>query len=173
MGAQFRAACLFLTSEKKAQLKVYDFQILGYIPFIYFFLTLKVGFTGYMQKQLTLLINLAAQDGVIDDSERKLLHKIGASHGMTEPEIEELIKNPKKVGNLDDLNEDERFDCLYNLVHLMKVDGQIFDEEISYCMNMAKKLHYPLEAVMELYSLVHANVKLTREINSLKSKYTH
>ncbi len=53
----------------------------------------------------------------------------------------------------------------------MKVDGKIFDEEISYCMNMAKKLGYPLEAVMDLYSQVHANVKLKSEIQKIKRKY--
>ncbi len=123
------------------------------------------------QKQVSILINLAAQDGTIDQKELDLIYKIGRSHGLQNDEIRNLLDNPREITNLDDLDEEERFDCLYNLVHLMKVDGQIFDEEISYCMNMAKKLHYPLEAVMELYSLVHANVKLTREINTLKGKY--
>ena len=124
------------------------------------------------QKQISLLINLAARDGNIDQKELNLIYSIGSSHGLSKEEIKVLVDNPKEIKDLDDLAEEDRFDCLYNLVHLMKVDGQIFDEEISYCMSMAKKLRYPLEAVMELYSLVHANVKLTREINTLKSKYS-
>lgn len=124
------------------------------------------------QKQISLLINLAARDGHIDQKELDLIHKIGASHGLSKAEIKIMLDNPKEIKNLDDLAEEERFECLYNLVHLMKVDGQIFDEEITYCMSMAQKLGYPLEAVMELYSLVHANVKLTSEINTLRSKYS-
>ncbi|MEQ9305587.1 MAG: hypothetical protein RJQ14_16870 [Marinoscillum sp.] len=69
------------------------------------------------------------------------------------------------------MDNNDRFDTLYHLVHLMKVEGEIFDEEIMYCLNMARKLGYPLEAVMDLYGFVHANVKLNSEINKIKRKY--
>lgn len=125
-----------------------------------------------VKAQISILITLAAKDGLIDDKELSLIHTIGNSHGLSEIEIKELLDGPRTHENLDDLNHEERFDCLYNLVHLMKVDGKIFDEEIDYCLKMAKKLQYPLEAVMDLYSLVHANVKLTHEITTLKKKYS-
>lgn len=123
------------------------------------------------KSQIALLINLAASDGQIDEKERTLIQRIGASHGFSEVEVEALIASPPEIKGLSDLDAEERFECLYGLVQLMKVDGQIFDEEIQYCMDMAKKLKFPLEAVMELYGLVHGNVKLPREINNLKNKY--
>lgn len=124
-----------------------------------------------IKTQLALLIKLAGQDGEIDLKERELIFKIGRSHGLENDDINHLIENPKENINLALLPDEDRFECLYNLVHLMKVDGQIFDEEISYCMDMTRKLGYPLEAVMELYGLVHANVRLTKEINTVKKKY--
>lgn len=120
---------------------------------------------------LSILIRLAHKDGQIREKEKSLIFSIGASHGVPDKEINELLADPERPGDFDTMGEDERFDCLYDLVHLMKVDGRIFDEEISYCMEMARKLGYPLEAVMELYGLVHANVRLTSEIQTLKKKY--
>ncbi len=121
--------------------------------------------------QLSILVNLAKSDGQIDESERDLIINIGKAHGMSLEEIDDLILHPIEKVDPSTLNGQERFETLYHLVHLMKVDGQIFDEEILYCISMARKLHFPLEAVMDLYGLVHVNVKLTSEINKLKNKY--
>ncbi|GAB4250778.1 MAG: hypothetical protein Tsb0034_29920 [Ekhidna sp.] len=119
---------------------------------------------------LAILIELANRDGEIDEREHRLIHQIGEAHGLSIGEIEDLISAPPRI-DYSKLTEDERFEMLYDLVRLMKVDGKIFDEEILYCLDVAKRLHYPLEAVMELYGLVHANLKLTSEINKLKRKY--
>lgn len=120
---------------------------------------------------LAILIELANRDGEIDESELRLIHHIGQAHNHTEDEINELIKNTPTI-DYDKLTNDERFEMLYDLVRLMKVDGKIFDEEILYCLDVARKLGYPMEAVMELYGLVHANLKLTSEIRILKKKYS-
>lgn len=120
--------------------------------------------------KISLLIELAAKDGIIDERERKLINKIALAHGFDEAEVEKLIAGPREV-KYKNLPANDRFDLLHDLVRLMKVDGKIFDEEILFCLEAAKKLGYPLEAVMELYGLVHANLKLSTEINSLKRKY--
>ena len=120
---------------------------------------------------LSILIELANRDGEIDESERKLIHQIGLAHNHTEEEIDDLITNTPSI-DYDKLSSDERFEMLYDLVRLMKVDGKIFDDEILYCLDVARKLGYPMEAVMELYGLVHANLKLTSEIRVLKRKYS-
>ena len=121
---------------------------------------------------LAILIELANRDGEIDDSERRLIHQIGQAHNHSEEEINELFLNTPKV-HYDKLTNDERFEMLYDLVRLMQVDGKIFDDEILYCLDVARKLGYPMEAIMELYGLVHANLKLTSEIRILKKKYSN
>lgn len=136
------------------------------------FFNLRVQQTSYMSKtKLSVLINLANSDGEVDESEKSLILKIGSAHGMSKEEVEDLINDPVEKVDLKKLSNEDRFDTLYHLVHLMKVDGEIFDEEIMYCLSMARKLNYPLEAVMDLYGYVHANVKLTSEINKIKRKY--
>ena len=120
---------------------------------------------------LAILIELANRDGEIDESELKLIRQIGHAHNHTEDEINEIINNSPTI-DYNKLTSDERFEMLYDLVRLMKVDGKIFDEEILYCLDVARKLGYPMEAVMELYGLVHANLKLTSEIRILRKKYS-
>lgn len=125
-----------------------------------------------MSKRLSVLISLAKTDGTIDDKEMALISRIGRAHGLSEEEIEQYIRDSDPTDiDFDSLNKEERFETLYDLVHLMKVDGRVFDEEIFFCMSMARKLGYPMEAVMDLYGLVHANVKLTSEIQKIKHKY--
>lgn len=125
-----------------------------------------------MSKRLSVLISLAKTDGTIDDKEMALIMRIGHAHGFSDVQIADFIEksDPADV-DFDILNPEEKFETLYDLVHLMKVDGRVFDEEIFFCMNMARKLGYPMEAVMDLYGLVHANVKLTSEIQKIKHKY--
>jgi len=120
---------------------------------------------------LSILIELANRDGELDASERKLIFQIARAHNHTEEEVNELIENTPTI-NYENLSSEERFEMLYDLVRLMKVDGKIFDDEILYCLDVARRLGYPMEAIMELYGLVHANLKLTSEINILKRKYT-
>lgn len=124
-----------------------------------------------METKILPLIRLAKADGVLDEKELELIYQIGTAHGMSKSEIEKEIKTSDSSMDLEALSNNDRFEILYNLVHLMKVDGKIFDEEILYCMSIAKKLGYPLEAVMDLYGYVHANVKLKNEIQKVKKKY--
>jgi uncharacterized membrane protein YebE (DUF533 family) len=121
--------------------------------------------------QIAILVNLAAKDGEIDQTERDLILRICEAHGFSQEQAEEFFKEKDTPIDFSALSVDQRFDTLHNLVQLMKVDGKIFDEEISYCMQMAKKLGYPMEAVMDLYGFVHANVKLHKEIQRIKRKY--
>lgn len=120
---------------------------------------------------LAILIELANRDGKVDESEKKLIYKIGQAHNHTEEEIAELIENTPANIDYDHLTDDERFEMLYDLVRLMKADGKVFDTEILYCLEVAKKLHYPMEAVMELYGLVHTNLKLSSEIKKVQRKF--
>jgi hypothetical protein len=59
------------------------------------------------------------------------------------------------------LDEEERFELLYDVVQLMKIDNKIFNEEILYCQQIAMKLGYPLEAIMELYPHVNTRINLS------------
>ena len=121
-----------------------------------------------IDQQLKLLTRMAGSDGEIDDSELKLIRNLGTAHGLKEEEIAEIIKEPQGEIVYEHLSEDERFDYLYNLVHLMKVDGEVYNQEIEYCERIAKKLGYQLAAIYEIYPHVHPRVKIPGEIRKLR-----
>ncbi|MFT7035123.1 MAG: putative tellurite resistance protein B-like protein [Cyclobacteriaceae bacterium] len=112
-------------------------------------------------KQLKVLAILAKADGEIDEKELKLMEKIGNAHDMSIEDIHEAIASPGNVKDLSELDEEERFELLYDVVQLMKIDNKIFNEEILYCQQIAMKLGYPLEAIMELYPHVNTRINLS------------
>lgn len=121
-----------------------------------------------IDQQLKLLARLAGSDGSIDESELQLIQSLGNAHGLKEKEISEIIKKPQGKIDYKGLTDDERFDYLYNLVHLMKVDGEVYNQEIEFCERIAKKLGYQLAAVYEIYPHVHPRVKIPDEIRKLR-----
>jgi uncharacterized tellurite resistance protein B-like protein len=123
-----------------------------------------------IETQISILTELAGRDGHIDEKETALIQRIGQAHGLTEQAVQAMINKPVQI-DWNSLNLDERFDMLHNVVQLMKADGEIFDEEISYCMDVAQRLGFPLEAVMEMYPIVHSNLKLPTQVSKVRMKY--
>ena len=123
-----------------------------------------------VKEQLTALTLLANSYNNIDEREVRLIYRIGEAHGLKEDEIQAIIDNPGKLGKLDQLNEDDKFEFLYTIIQLMKIDDKIYNEEVLYCQEIAQKLGYGLGAVMEMYPLVHKNVVIRSEKLQLKNK---
>jgi hypothetical protein len=76
--------------------------------------------------ELNVLINLAASDKNVADRETKLIQLIGQANGITKDEINEMLKNPQPIHSSSSLTPEEKFEHLYNLIQLMKMDGQVF-----------------------------------------------
>ena len=87
--------------------------------------------------QLQTLINLAISDMHFSDEERELIYVIGQANGVSRKEIDEMIADPKPVGDMQGLAEEERFEMLYNVVQLMKVDRKVYVVEIKFCEDVA------------------------------------
>jgi len=120
--------------------------------------------------ELNVLINLAAIDMFIDVKEVKLIHMIGKSNGMTEAEVDAMIKNPVVITNLGLMTDDEKFEHLYYLITMMKSDGRVLKNEIDFCETIAHRLGFDKGVVgalsKHIYSdvAVHSNRKLLRQI---------
>ena len=123
-----------------------------------------------IRQQLTALIQLAHSDDSMDEKELRLIFRIGEAHGMSEPDIQAMIDNPGELGDLTSLSEDDKFEFLYTIIQLMKIDDEIFNEEVLFCQTIAQKLGYGLGAVMEMYPLVHKNLVIRAEKLQLKKK---
>ena len=123
-----------------------------------------------IKEQLNILINLAASDKLIDDREAKTIHMIGKAGGISKEEIDEMMKRPKTIGDLSTLTEDQKFENLYQLIQLMKSDGQVFKSEIAFCEGVAEKLGYKKEVISEIAAKVYSDPSITSERRSLMAR---
>src|ERR1043165_1068659 len=120
--------------------------------------------------ELNVLINLAAIDMFIDVKEVKLIHMIGKSNGMTEAEVDAMIKSPVVITNLGLMTDDEKFEHLYYLITMMKSDGRVLKNEIDFCETIAHRLGFSKGVVgamsKHIYSdvAVHSDRKMLRAI---------
>jgi uncharacterized tellurite resistance protein B-like protein len=123
-----------------------------------------------IKETINVLINLAASDNNIGEKEAKTIHMIGKAHGLTREEVSAMIEQPKPIGNLSGLTEDEKFENLYHLIQLMKSDGQVFKSEMSFCEEIADKLGYRKGVVGELAAKIYSDPTITADRKALMAR---
>ena len=121
---------------------------------------------------LSMLIQLALSDNDFAGPEKNLIYMIGKANGIKEIEIDELVQkhlNKEKITiEFKALSDAERFEFLYNIIQLMKIDNEVFLSEIRYCEQMAEKLGYQKGVVREVSAKVYGDPSITADKDSLK-----
>lgn len=115
--------------------------------------------------KLKLLINLARVDGEVAAKEKTYIVNIGLANQIPLQEITKLFEGRHQVILPADLSDDQRFDYIFSLVQLMKIDERLYKEEIKYCARVASKLGYDQHVMFDL--MLH--VRETMENNELES----
>jgi hypothetical protein len=101
--------------------------------------------------KLKLLINLARIDGDVGEKEESYILNIGAANGLAPQNIQPFFTTTDHdVIVPGDLTNDQKFDYLFSLVQLMKIDERLYKEEIRYCSHIAAKLGYDQAVMFEL-----------------------
>ena len=95
---------------------------------------------------------------------------IGQVNGLTREEIDEMLKEPQPIGDLTMLSPDEKFEHLYHIVQLMKIDGKVFKAEIAFCENVAERLGYKKAVIGELSKKIFSDPAITSDRDKLKAK---
>ena len=123
-----------------------------------------------IKEQLNVLINLAASDKKVEEREAKTIHMIGKANGISKEEIDEMISKPKPIGSLSSFSEEQKFENLYQLIQLMKSDGQVFKSEINFCEEVAERLGYKKQVVGELSGKIYSDPTITSDRKSLMAR---
>jgi uncharacterized tellurite resistance protein B-like protein len=123
-------------------------------------------------EQLKLLVNLARIDGDMATKERAYIISIGKAHGFPESSVETLFYSSHESIIPKELKADQRFNYLFNLVKLMKLDERLYEEEIKFCANIATKLGYQSQVMFELLLKVKAEDMDPKEVDALKDLTT-
>ncbi len=121
-----------------------------------------------IQSQLSVLIGLANIDGDFDGEEKMQIYMLAKANGVDKDEVDRLIEQPVPLPPLSTMTSDEKFDFLYNIVQLMKIDSQVYLSEIKYCEDLAEKLGFKRKVISALASRVYSDPSITANIESLK-----
>ena len=121
--------------------------------------------TNMALPKLKLLINLARIDGEVADREQKYITNIGLANGIPASDIIPLFNIDHEVIVPSGLSPDQRFDYIFSLVQLMKIDERLYQDEIRFCSRVASRLGYDQTVMFEL--MLH--VRSVMEANELES----
>lgn len=123
--------------------------------------------------QLKLLISLARIDGAVGEKEEKYIYNIGSANGVPAETIRPLFANSYELIVPNDLTDDQKFNYLFSLVQLMKIDERLYKEEIRFCSRVAARLGYDQTVIFDLMlhvkSAMGANEK--EDLKKLTAKY--
>lgn len=100
--------------------------------------------------QLKLLISLARIDGTVGEKEEKYIYNIGEANGLAPDTIRPLFGSDHDIIIPQDLTDDQKFNYLFSLVQLMKIDERLYKEEIRFCSRVAARLGYDQTVIFDL-----------------------
>ncbi|MEO7989207.1 MAG: hypothetical protein ABI663_06670 [Chryseolinea sp.] len=118
--------------------------------------------------QMKLLISLAQIDGKVADRERNYIINIGRANGIYPDQVVPLFTQRHDVIVPQNLNNDQKFDYIFSLVQLMKIDERMYREEILFCSKVASSLGYDKEVMFELMLHVKSATMKDDEMSALK-----
>ncbi len=121
-----------------------------------------------IKAQLSTLIELAKIDGEFDGQEKLHILMLGRANGLTEVEIKDIVKNPVPMPDVHLLSSDDKFDYLFNIIQLMKIDQEVYKSEIHHCEKLAEKLGFKTKVVSAISSQVYSDPSISADIDALK-----
>jgi hypothetical protein len=117
---------------------------------------------------MKLLISLAQIDGTFSPLEKNHIINIGRANGFYPDQIQPLFEQRHTLIVPQDLNDDDKFNYLFSLVHLMKIDERMYKEEMMFCSKIASNLGYEPQVMFEL--LLHVKSVDMTEVEKAELK---
>ena len=121
-----------------------------------------------IKAQISTLIQLANADGEFSGEEKQLIYMIGKANRMKEEEIDDLVAHPVEMPPLSTMTDDDKFEYLFQVVQLMKIDSQVYLSEIKYCEDIAEKLGFKRKVIGALSKQIYSDPAITTNVNALR-----
>jgi len=119
--------------------------------------------------QMKLLISLAQIDGTVAPRERNYIINIGRANSFYPDQIVPLFEQRHNLLIPEDLTADQKFEILFSLVQLMKIDERMYREEIMFCSKIAANLGYDQQVMFELLLHVKSGSMTEEEMTEIKT----
>ncbi len=132
-----------------------------------------------LKSHLKSLVQLSIRDKDFQEPERGYVYAIGRANKLSEADIDKLVRGVlkrKEEENIEfsGLMSEEKFGYLFDIIQLMKIDGEVFLSEIKYCEGIAEKLGYDKKVVKSLSSRIYRDPTVTGDREAIRkeaSKY--
>ena len=118
---------------------------------------------------MKLLISLAQIDGAVAPRERNYIINIGRANNFYPDQVIPLFEQRHNLIIPEDLSADQKFEYLFSVVQLMKIDERMYREEIMFCSKIASSLGYDHQVMFELLLHVKAVSMTEEEMTELKT----
>lgn len=129
-----------------------------------------------IKSKLSVLVQLANIDGEFAGEEKELIYMIGKANNVSREEIDNMVENPEPLPPLSTMTDEDKFEYLFHLVQLMKIDSQVYLSEIKFCEELAEKIGFKRNVISELSSRIYSDPAITSDVASLKravKKFQH
>ena len=118
--------------------------------------------------QIKLLVSLAQIDGRVAEKEQNYIINIGRANGIYPDEIAPLFEQRHPLVVPSNLTNDQKFNYIFSLVQLMKIDERMYKEEMLFCSKIASKLGYDQGVMFDLILHVKSVAMAEDEMEALR-----
>lgn len=117
------------------------------------------------------LILIALTDGIIDDTEMKMLVRLGKNMGLTDPEIDDLLESSKNWAYIPPYDLIRRFEQLFDIVEMVLADGNEDTKKMRLAGMLALKSGFAVDEIPALLDLLINGIKNGEAEEDLFNKY--
>ncbi len=117
------------------------------------------------------LVQVAKIDGVIQENEHKLLHREGRKFGLTDPEIDQLIRSEEPDNYHPPYSLQDKFEELYNITEMIMADDVVTESEKKMVRRYAIAAGFSDETVEGLLEILIEGVSKNEDEDSLLIKF--
>lgn len=100
------------------------------------------------------LVHVAMADGRIEESELELLHRMGKNKGLTDVEMDDLMKSSTKSSYSPPYEFARRFGQMYDIIKMVLADGKIDDNEMLLARWLALKSGFAEPQITDLLTVL-------------------
>ena len=88
------------------------------------------------------LVMIAEADGIVEETETKLLNELGRKLGLSDSDVADIKKNPENYRITPPVSREERFEQIVELIQMVQVDGKMDEAELHMLEKVAVSIGY-------------------------------
>jgi uncharacterized tellurite resistance protein B-like protein len=105
------------------------------------------------------LVQVSRIDGSISDQEMRMLHREGRKFGLTDPEVDKIIKSESNHQYIPPYSLKGKFDQIYNVAQIILADEQVTEAESKMIKRFAIEAGFRDEVIPKIIDLLMEGIK--------------